>query len=100
MENNKVWKRSSVDGTSLYVAEYTDGAGNVFKLLPQPVYQKGDRACVGCAFPIGNGSECRAKLATCTPKDGYGGNARSLVKGPHVWVKQEPSPSITTEEKE
>ena len=63
--------------------EYTDLDGNKYQLVPQ-VYNKGDHACVGCAFKFGNSEACmRAK--TCTPKTDWKNGSRSLVKGPHVW---------------
>lgn len=64
---------------------YTDPDGNNYELLPQPEYKSGDRACVGCHFPIGNGEACR-KAKTCTPKSDFKSGMVPLLKGAHVWV--------------
>lgn len=44
---------------------YTDADGNKYELVYHP-YQKGTRACAGCAGIIGNSSRCK-RFPTCTP---------------------------------
>ena len=61
---------------------YTDSDGNSFALVYMP-YQKGNRACQGCAFITGNSAACRA-AKSCTPTNG---NGNRLVGAGYAWER-------------
>ena len=63
--------------------KYTDSDGNNYELVPQ-IYNKGDHACVGCAFKFGGSNACN-KAKTCTPRSDWKSGNGPLVKGGNVW---------------
>jgi hypothetical protein len=62
--------------------KYTDSDDNDYELRPETEpYQKGDRACKGCAFLFGNSRACR-EAPTCTPE----GKPREMYGVMFRWV--------------